>query len=250
MLTEERHGLILSLVNQRNAVTVLELSKELDISESTIRRDLTSLDKIGKLNKVRGGATSIMGEFSSIERDMGTKEYLNIEEKHAIGEYAASLIYSDDVVYIDAGTSTLQLVAHLSNPRTIFITNGLQHAGVLSQNGCRVYVTGGMVRQTTGAMVGVEAVHAIRKYNFTKAFMGVNGITAAQGLTTPDPEEAQVKIAAVQQAYLSYALADHTKFRKVYSTSFAELEKVCIITDYLSDPALAKKTVIKEVAKE
>lgn len=247
MLAEERFSAIISKVEARRTVTVAELARELDTSESTIRRDLNYLDECGKLNKVRGGATARDHEFSSIENDMITKETLNVDEKRVIAAYAASLIYDDDFVYIDAGTTTLYMCEALTNTRATYVTNGVLHAGVLASKGCRVYLPGGLLKGTTSALIGAEAAGSLSSYNFTKAFLGTNGITSRQGMTTPDPDEAQIKRKAVEQSFMAYALADHTKFGKVYAVKIAPLERMCIITDHLPNRDYAQKTVIKEV---
>lgn len=249
MLAQERKNSICEIVNREKAVSVTELAEQLNASESTIRRDLVILDQEHRLTKVRGGATSLAQEFISDESDMLTKSELNIAEKAIIGRYTATLIYDDDVVYIDAGTTTLQLAEAIEKSRAIFVTNGIQHADLLSRKGCRVYLLGGQLKAITSAVIGAEAIRSIRQYNFTKCFLGVNGVTRLQGLTTPDPEEALVKKAAYEQAFMTYALADHTKFNKVFAARITEISNACIITDKLTDRSLAKETVIKE-AKE
>ena len=77
--------------------------------------------------------------------------------------------------------------------------------------------------------------------------MGANGITVSQGFTTPDTEEGLLKAEAVNRSYMSYVLADHSKFNRVFSVTFAPVEKACIITDNLPNPEFRKHTVVKEV---
>ena len=89
MLTEERHAAILRLLETKKAVTVVELTHLLDTSESTIRRDLVSLDRIGKLNKVHGGATAISDNYGAEEAEVELKYTLNMEEKRKIASRAA-----------------------------------------------------------------------------------------------------------------------------------------------------------------
>ena len=240
MLTQERHNLILQVLQERKAVTVTELTKELDASESTIRRDLITLHEMGKVNKVHGGAT-VLEE---------TKSSLNIDEKNEIGRYAASLIKDDDFVYIDAGTTTLKLVDYITNKKAVYVTNGFAHAKKLVQKGCRAYVIGGELKLATEALVGAEGIHNLRKYNFTKGFLGTNGISINQGMTTPEIEEGLMKKEAVTRSYMTYILADHSKFGKVSSVTFASLDKVCIITDYAPDDKYKEVAIVKEVCKQ
>lgn len=247
MLTPERQSAILKLVNEKNSVTVAELVKLFDTSESTIRRDLITLDENGKLKKVHGGATSLVDNFTPFEYDVQTKTLLNVTEKEEIGKYAASLILDDDFVFIDAGTSTLHMVEHIENTKATFVTNGVEHAKKLLQKGLEVYIIGGKIKFSTEAIIGIEAIENVKKYNFTKCFMGTNGISVARGLSTPDVDEAMLKKQVVELSYLTFILADNSKFGKTSPVTFADIKKVCIITDKLFDKSYAEHTIIKEV---
>jgi DeoR family fructose operon transcriptional repressor len=132
MLTEERYATILRILEEKKAVTVLDLTRALNASESTVRRDLTALHKNGRLYKVYGGATSIDNNYSSAEEDMKTKNDLFPEEKIAIARKAAGLIKQKDFVYIDAGSTTLHLIDFLTETSAVFVTNGMQHAAKLA----------------------------------------------------------------------------------------------------------------------
>lgn len=249
MLTEERFAAILRELKSKGAVTVTELSEKLGISESTVRRDLQSLDARGLLKKVHGGATvSDAVGFQSDEADVSTKSTLHVEEKERIARYAASLIADDDFVYLDAGTTTEKMIAYLDGSvRAAFVTNGIVHAKKLIQKGLRAYIIGGQLKLSTEAVIGAVAVNNLKQYNFTKAFMGANGITVSQGFTTPDTEEGLLKAEAVNRAYMTYVLADSSKFNKVFSVTFAPIEKACILTDRLPDGDYKDHTVVREV---
>ena len=128
MLTQERYQTILQILNEKNTVTVQELTKLLNTSESTIRRDLTTLDEMGKLNKVFGGATSIHQLSGVYEPDVESRESVMLEEKKAIAIYCAKLINDTDFVYIDAGTTTDLLTDYITNTNATYVTNGITHA--------------------------------------------------------------------------------------------------------------------------
>ena len=249
MLNEERYQLIQEIISERNTVTVAELARELKTSESTIRRDLTALDELGKIRKFFGGATAIKQSEGLHEDAVSVKEAVMSEEKTAIAKYAATLINDGDFVYIDAGTTTSRLVDFISNDKATYITNGITHARKLIHKGLNAYIIGGKVKNLTEAIIGAEGLNSLRNFNFTKAFMGVNGIDISCGFTTPDIEEAMIKEAAVKKSYTVFVLADRTKFRRVFPVTFAALETCCIITDCLADLEFTKKTVIKEVEK-
>lgn len=249
MLTQERYQMILDLVEQRRAVTVAELAHALNASPATVRRDLNALDELGRLQKVHGGATARTGTaFSSAEEDVATKAALHVAEKEAVGRYAAGLIADDDFVYLDAGTTTGKVIDHVApGCKATFVTNGVDHAIRLTRRGLKTFILGGQFKSTTEAIVGAMALHSLRQYNFTKCFLGANGVDLAAGFTTPDSEEAMLKSEAMNRSYLSFVLCDHSKFRLVSPVTFAPLNKACILTDRLDDEAYRKETVVKVI---
>ncbi len=249
MLTQERYQSILSIINERNAVTVAELSQLLKTSESTIRRDLNALHELGKINKVFGGATAITQTEGIIEDNVVTRERLMSEEKTEIAKYCATLINNTDFVFIDAGTTTSRLIDFITNDKATYVTNGIAHARKLIQRGLNAYIIGGKVKPVTEAVVGAEGINNLKNLNFSKAFMGTNGIDLHSGYTTPDIEEAMIKEQAINQSYMAFIIADHTKFRRVFPVTFSPLTKCCIITDAMPDNKFAKETIIKEVKK-
>ena len=248
MLAEERFALILDLLTEKRTATVQELCEALNASESTIRRDLTELDRQGRLNKVHGGATLPNGQFLADEPTMAAKESLAVSQKQSIAEAAAALINAEDFVYVDAGTSTLAMVRALNGPalEAHYVTNGIAHARMLVQKGCRTYLPGGQVRPITEAITGPETLAALQHYNFTKAFMGANGVSPAEGFTTPDPEEASIKTAALQRARERWFLVDNTKFDMVYSAVIGDIGCGAILTNHCPDPRYAQLTFVKE----
>ena len=112
MLQDERHSRILGKLKKNGSVKVTVLARELNTSESTIRRDINELDSKGRLRKVFGGAVAIKGDIDSIERDVAQRNQINVEEKEEIARYAASLISDRDFVYIDAGTTTERMIEY------------------------------------------------------------------------------------------------------------------------------------------
>ena len=171
------------------------------------------------------------------------------EEKTEIARYCATLINNTDFVYIDAGTTTSRLIDFIENDKATYVTNGIVHARKLIQKGLNAYMVGGKVKPVTEAVVGAEGINNLKNLNFSKAFMGTNGIDLQLGYTTPDIEEAMIKEMAINQSYMAFIIADHTKFRRVFPVTFSPLTKCCIITDALPDTKYAKETIIKEVKK-
>ncbi len=247
MLAEERYEEILKMVNLKGAVTASQLTKTIGASEATIRRDISSLAKLGKLNKVFGGATKISGQFLSTENDMRTKLGMKTSEKNAIAAYCASLVSDDDFVYIDAGSTTLMMIDYLRNSKATFVTTGLAQAKKLMLLDLKTFVVGGYLKKQTDAIIGSETTKALSKYNFTKAFMGCNGVTLKQGFTTPDPEEGTVKAMALSRAGEVYFLCDSTKFEKICASQIAGIDKGTIVTNEIFDEAYKTYAKVKEV---
>ena len=230
MLTEERFAKIVKIVNQEGTVTVLELAQAIGISESTIRRDLNQLDKLGRIRKVHGGATAVVLMSDGHERNMQEKYSRNIEEKRAIAAYAATLVHANDFVFLDAGSTTEQMAEYLEENTAFYVTNGITLAQKLAARGFKTMLLAGRVKASTDAVIGMEAVSSLARYHFTRGFFGTNGITVAEGFTTPDLEEAANKRAAMEHCRQCYVLADNSKFDTLSNVSFGELSKAKIIT--------------------
>ena len=231
MLTEKRYEVILKCLNEKNSITVTELKELLGISESTIRRDLTALDKAGKLVKVFGGAVAVDSGFTTVEPSVAQKSGVNKEEKSRIAQYAASLISPNEFVYLDAGTTTGRMIEYITEKSAVFVTNAVSHAQRLAAEGFKVHLIGGELKGTTEAVVGNQAILNIQRLHFSKAFFGVNGISLRAGFSTPDYSEAMVKQTALHQARIAYVLADYSKFGNVSSVTFANLEEADVLTD-------------------
>lgn len=192
MLTEERFAKILSILERMGSVTVQQLMTELDASESTVRRDLNTLDANGQLVKVHGGAILKNTVYSTIDDEVVHRKEQNREAKDKIARYAAGLITAEDFVYIDAGTTTERMIDYIANRQAVFVTNAIGHAKKLAEHGCKVYILGGEFKAVTEAIVGEEAVFTLDKYNFTKGFWGANGVSLQRGFSTPELKEAMV----------------------------------------------------------
>ena len=247
MLTEERHSIIIDTVNRKKNVELNELCELLDTSESTVRRDLSILHDKGVLVKVRGGAIAVDDSFTSLEQNVDEKAVLYVREKEAIARYAASLIEDGEFVVHDAGTTTEKMIDFIPARQVTFVTNAFVHAKRLAQRGFKVFLPAGEIKLSTEAIIGASCVLSLDQYNFTKCFMGVNGISVTGGFSTPDPNEASVKAAVINNSHTAYILADHSKFDKTSSVKFAYLNKCRIITDRLEDKKYLSETSVKEV---
>lgn len=246
MLQEERFDKILSEVSSKGAVKVAQLAELMSTSESTIRRDINELDAAGKLRKVFGGAVHIDKGILTVDADVRTKSYKQVKEKEEIAKYAASLIEDHDVVFLDAGTTTERMIDFLNNRTVVYVTNSVTNVQKLAQRGFTVYVTGGTLKLHTQALVGPSALSFISNFNFTKCFVGANGIDIQRGYTTPNMDEAAIKKVVIENSQNVYVTADSTKFGVVSAVTFSPIEKAKIITDILPDQEYSKHTLVVE----
>lgn len=229
MLISERQTLILQLLDEQNSMSVQQLMDATDSSESTIRRDLTELERLRKLDRIHGGAT--LRDLSATEKTYDEKSIEQLNEKQKIAAYAASLVQDGDCIFLDAGTTAYQMIPHLANKQIIVVTNSLTHLSLLHQFAVKTYVIGGLLKNNTQAFVGANATMALKQYHFDKCFIGVNGFDEVAGYTTADPEEASVKAQAIQQATQAYALADFSKFKILKFSKIASIEAATLLTD-------------------
>jgi DeoR family fructose operon transcriptional repressor len=249
LLIPERHRLILELLKEKEHVKIHELVELTNTSESTLRRDLDQLEKQNYLKRVHGGASLLQRKRQ--ELSMVEKSTQNLKEKAILAKYAAQLIEDGDCVYLDAGTTTYQMIQYLYQKNIVVVTNGIDHLDALHEKDINTYIIGGYVKKVTKAMIGSNAYESMQNYRFDKCFLGTNAIHHELGFTTPDPEEAQLKAKAISLSRESFVLADHTKFGEVLFSKFADLFQAKIITNEEDSTILEKykeKTEIYSVA--
>lgn len=230
MLIDTRMNRIVEIVNDKGSVSIQELMRMLDTSESTIRRDLATLHNNGQILKVHGGAVSVKGNMRMKDDEVFLRQERNREEKVRIARYAVSVIQSNDFIYLDAGTTTDIMADFIDDSSITVVTNGISHAKKLAAKGIRTYLLGGLLKSSTEAVVGEEAICSLKKYHFVKGFFGTNGVTVHEGFTTPEVREALLKEKAMEQTKEIYVLADYSKFDCISSVKFGDFNKGKIIT--------------------
>ncbi|MBE6062110.1 MAG: DeoR/GlpR transcriptional regulator [Clostridium butyricum] len=231
MFTEERFNIILQELKTKGIVSVTDLVELLDASESTVRRDLNALHNEGLLKKIHGGAISIGDNASKHDYKVNVRKTLNIEEKKCIAKKAASLIKNNEVIYLDAGTTTELIIDYIEAKNIIVVTNAIVHAKKLLEKGIKTFILGGELKAVTEAIVGSNAVDDLKKYNFSKGFFGTNGVSNKSGYTTPDINEAMVKCEAIKRCNESFVLADESKLDEVSFITFGNISDSVLITN-------------------
>jgi len=209
MLTSQRKLILLDLLKQDGKIVAKSAAARLDVSEDTIRRDLRELAGDGLLQRVHGGALPA----SPAMADFAARQHISTDDKSAIGRAAAQLIQPGQVVFIDGGTTSAQLVRHLPpDLRATVITHSPSVAVDLSSHPTiEVIMLGGRLFKHSVVGVGSATVEAIRQVRADLYFMGVCSVHPEAGLSTGDFEEAGVKRALSAAAAETIVLASPEK---------------------------------------
>ena len=224
----ERETYMLGRLAREGSLTVGNLSRELKVSEVTIRTDLRNLEERGLLARTHGGAEA------TGYRDVLERQLQHAGEKDRIAAAAAELVADNDLIMIEAGTTCAQIVTHLRGRRGVqILTNSnlvVRHARGLA--GLTVILTGGTFNRTSESMVGSVALRTIEDFNVRLAFFGTDGFTVGRGLTTAFAEGAEVIRAMKARAAQSWLVADSSKYGRAGFVSVMELAALTgVITD-------------------
>ncbi|MEV3952058.1 DeoR/GlpR family DNA-binding transcription regulator [Streptomyces halstedii] len=242
LLAEQRRALILDEVRKRGGVRVNELTRRLSVSDMTVRRDLDALARQGVIEKVHGGAVPV-AEASTHEPGFEAKSTLELSAKEDIARTAAAMAAPGSAIALSGGTTTFALARHLLDvPGLTVVTNSVRVADVFhdaqrtapgnGRSGAATVVLTGGVRTPSDSLVGPVADRAIGSLHFDVLFLGVHGISAEAGLSTPNLAEAETNRRLVRSARRVVVVADHTKWGTVGLSSFASLDEVAtFVTD-------------------
>ena len=228
----ERHKKILEILQLQGSISVTDLSERLNVSEVTIRKDLTSLEAQSKLYRTHGKAIPISPYIG--DRHVNEKEKQNVQEKRLIGRYAASMLEDNDSILIASGTTILYAAREMVSARNLtVITASVSVSSILSQNKyIDVIQLGGLVRESSVSVVGSFAENMLDYFNCSKLFMGADGLDLDFGVTTTNMMEANLNRMMMASAQKTILLIDSSKFGKKGFSKICGIEKVDqIITD-------------------
>ncbi|NUU63734.1 DeoR/GlpR family DNA-binding transcription regulator [Paenibacillus agri] len=235
---EERKETILSRLEMEGKIQVHALAGLFNVTTETIRRDLDRLEKEGRLRKVYGGAVRMRSEMT--EPTFLRRSQMQLSEKQAIGQLAASLVRDGETVILDNGTTTLEIMRALKNRAQVtVITNS---APILS---CalegfqgKLIFTGGEVNPLYQAATGVIAHELLDQFKVNKAFISAGGVSLADGITDYHLDEALISRKMIQRTEEAILVADHTKFGV---TTFAQIAPIEGIAMVLTDSGCSRE---------
>lgn len=230
MLTIDRENSILELLKEKETIKTKYIMEKFNISEATARRDLANLEKKDLITRVHGGAILNSIDVFSKDSNISFRKNVHKNEKEKIAKYAASLIKDHSTIFLDAGTTTLQMIKYLKNKDIKVVTNGLNFIEELETYSIESYLLGGKIKHKTSCTVGFSAGKYLETFNLDYVFIGANAINL-NGYSTPDGEEAIVKETAVSLGKNIFFLCDHSKINKNSFIIFSPLNKGTLITD-------------------
>lgn len=227
----DRERTILKLLSERGALSVSHLSKELGVSEVTIRSDLKELEERGLLSRSRGGA------HPALHQGILERQNQNTEQKTRIARAAAELVRDGDTIMIEAGTTTALVVRHLIGKRDVHVvTNSTLVFSYARLNpALQITLTGGEFRRETESMVGPVALRTLAGLNVRLAFVGTDGFSLEKGMTTQLFEGAEIVKAMRRCARETFLVADSTKYGK---TGFVDVLPLSEIDGLITDGGL------------
>jgi DeoR/GlpR family transcriptional regulator of sugar metabolism len=242
MLPAERQKAVLNKVARKGFASVADLAKDLSVSEMTVRRDLSELQKQGLLTRTWGGAG--VAESAFFEVSLLAKVSQFVREKERIGKAAAEMVQNGDVVLLDSGSTTTQVARHLKDKRITVISNALNIASeLLDRDQIEILVAGGVLRRGSLCLIGPQADVFFKDVHTDKLFLGVEGVDLKAGLTVPDIIEAHSKRAMVSSAQQVIVVADHSKLGRNTLGTIIPLAEA----DYLITGSEASEEVVEQL---
>lgn len=228
---------ILEHLRRRRFARVNDLCAELSASPATVRRDLGTLERTGRLRRLHGGA--MLAETHLEEPAFDDKTAVSAAEKERIAKAALRFIGRNDTIFLDGGSTILVLAGLLGTlPDITVVTNSLRVASALAGGGPSLILVGGELRQRSQTFVGPLTRCMLDQLNVDKAFMGTIGLTP-DGLSTTDPREAFTKECVMRRAGQVILLADHTKMNRVSFVRFGSCDDLDVLITDSRTPAKA-----------
>jgi DeoR family fructose operon transcriptional repressor len=232
LIPAQRRAWIQEYLTTHKIVRSIELSEQLHISEATVRRDLEWLEKEGVLERTHGGA--ILTQRMRLEPQYYHRAKVYAEEKRRIGITAASLVEPGEIVFVNSGTTTTQLIRHIQGGADVtVITNNLSASQEAGEPGFELLLLGGSFQNRSNSVAGRFAIDNLRQVYADKSFIGVDGLTLEQGCTVPSNAEAEIVRLMIERTHGPViVLSDHSKWGVVSNFAVARVDQIDrLVTD-------------------
>ena len=232
VLPLERRRKIVELVSANHSVKVIDLSKEFDVTEETIRRDLEKLEREKVLVRTYGGA--VLTEKTSDDEPFSIRSRENIDRKKSIGQAISDIIQDGDVIMMDSSTTSLEVAKVIGDSKNItLITNSMGLAMEMVQyDKIQVICSGGTLRRRALSFIGPVTKQSIQNYYADKVILSCKGINMEKGIMESNEMESEVKNAMINTARTVILAVDHTKFDNLAMVRSFDFSKVdMVVTD-------------------
>lgn len=231
MIPADRQSRILELIEEQRVVRVTDLSGMFGVTELTIRRDLDALEEQGYLDRTHGGA--ILRHRMRIEPYYSEKHQKNQDEKNLIGRAVNDCIDDGDTVMVNTGSTTTQVLRHLSRRNLRVVTSNASAISEISHPDIELILVGGVYRAQSNSIVGSFAEAVLNQVVASKSIIGVDGLSMSYGLTTPAHEEAEITRLMIDRTEGPViVVADHSKMEVVSNFVTAPLSRIhTLVTD-------------------
>jgi DeoR family glycerol-3-phosphate regulon repressor len=212
MRLQKRQNEIMASVRQHGACSIIELARQLEVSDETIRRNIKPLVDQGLIDKVHGGV--VLSQKQEPEPPFGKRMNERVEAKQLISARVATIIKDGDSIMLDTGSTTAYVARALSDHRNLsVVTNCTEIARTLAREASnRVHLCGGALRSDDWATFGSSAIDFVRQFHVNYAILSIGGVTADGGFMDYHLEEAEFSRAVIAQAKKTIVVADHSKF--------------------------------------
>ena len=232
MLAIERRNAILAKLNAEGKVIVTDLSREFDVTEETIRRDLEKLDNEGLATTTYGGAVAIQN--LNIDLPFNVRKRANVERKQKIAEKIARMIHDGDYIMLDASSTAIYVAKSITNRKNItLITNSVEIlVEFADKSDWKILSTGGSLKKGALSLVGASAERMIRGFHVDLAVCSSKGIDMNMGVTDSNEKDSEIKQAIFGAANRKILAVDSTKFDKISFVHVCELSDIdTVVTD-------------------
>lgn len=239
-----RQNLLVESLARRGFMSVADIAEETGVSEITIRRDLTELERSGTIRRTHGGALIAKSGVSNVydvrEPTFEARRRRNSDAKIRIAMAAAEFVKPGHTIALDTGSTTLELTRFLGDIADLrIITNNTRAASLIAETSHPVYLPGGRLRGRELSIYGSSAAAFVSSYHYDIVFLGLSGITD-QGLFDYSPEDSEIKRAFIERSDQVIALSDASKFNRQAMVRIAELKEIHILIVDMAPPDMLR----------